>query len=249
MNGISRQEFRKGVIDMGQDLQVHILGISGSPRDGNTRIMVEESLNAAETIGDVTTTLIRLDKKQVKPCIDCGRCPVSEERFCALKDDMEEIYLKLIKADGIIIGAPTYFGNVNAQIKALMDRCRPLGRAGMLMQHKIGGAIAVGACRNGGQEKVLSTIIDYFVLCGVLPVGLTTSLQVGAVGMAWIAGKIRDDVFNNEALPEPESGLGQCRQIGRAVAVYSQIMKAGLTAIQKDVDSLLGGWKLPDSVH
>ncbi len=234
---------------MNQEPDVRILGISGSPRKGNTLLMVEESLKGASELGGVTVSLISLDKKRVDPCIDCGLCPVSKERFCALKDDMEEIYSEIIRADGIIIGAPAYFGTINAQAKALMDRCRPLGRAGMLMHHKIGGAIAVGACGNGGQEKVLGSIIDYFILSGILPVGLTTSLRVGPVGMAWRAGKIKEDVFDAEYLPEPVIALKQCRELGHAVAVYSRVMKAGRAALETDLDTLLGGWKMPEGVH
>ncbi len=211
--------------------------------------MVEESLSAAEEVENVSSRLIALNEKRVDPCVDCGQCPVSAERFCVLKDDMEEIYHELIEADGIIIGAPTYAGSVNAQTKALMDRCRPLTRAGSLLKHKIGGAISVGACRNGGQEQALNVIIHYFMLRGILPIAVTSSLQIGAVGMAWKAGKVRDDIYRNEAMPEPESALAQCRQIGRAVAIYCKVVKAGRAALGSDLDSLLGGWKLPKGEH
>jgi len=151
---------------------VKILGISGSPRKGNTLELVEEALKAASEVAEVECKLITLRGK-LSPCIDCDKCPVNPpDKYCTISDKMDEIYPLLIEADGIIIGAPVYFGTVNAQTKAFMDRCRPLGRAGGLLRFKVGGAIAVGACRHGGQEKTISAIVDYYILTGILPVGL-----------------------------------------------------------------------------
>jgi len=118
----------------------------------------------------------------------------------------DEIYPLLIEADGILIGAPVYFWTVNARTKTFMDRCRPLGRAGSLLRFKVGGSIAVGTCRHCRQEKTISAIVDYYILTGIFPVGLHTTLQVGATGVAWRKGKIKEDPWfaehlNNKVTP------------------------------------------------
>ncbi len=223
---------------------VKILGISGSPRKGNTLELVEEALKAASEVTEVECKLITLRGK-LSPCIDCDKCPVDPPRkYCAISDKMDDIYPLLVEADGIIIGAPVYFGTVNAQTKAFMDRCRPLGRAGSLLRFKVGGAIAVGACRHGGQEKTISAIVDYFILTGIYPVGLQTTLQVGATGVAWRKGKIKADSWFAEHLNEKVTPFNEARQLGRTVAVMSKVMKAGLEVV--DAKKELSAWKMQD---
>ena len=223
---------------------VKILGISGSPRKGNTLELVEEALKAASEVTEVESKLITLRGK-LSPCIDCDKCPVDPPRkYCAISDKMDEIYPLLIEADGIIIGSPVYFGTVNAQVKAFMDRCRPLIRAGMLLRYKVGGAIAVGGCRHAGQEKAISAIVDYYVLTGIFPVGLITTLQVGATGVAWRKGKIKEDYWFAEILNNKVTPFDEARQLGRAVAIMSKVIKAGLEVV--DAKKELSCWKMQD---
>ena len=59
---------------------------------------------------------------------------------------------KMIKAHGLIIGSPTYFASISGKLKALFDRTLPLRRDNFKLKGKVGGAIAVGGSRNGGQE-------------------------------------------------------------------------------------------------
>lgn len=223
---------------------VKILGISGSPREGNTLELVKEALKAASEVTEVECKLITLRGK-LSPCVDCDKCPVNPpDKYCAISDKMDEIYPVLTEADGIIIGAPVYWGTVNAQTKAFMDRCRPLGRAGSLLRFKVGGAIAVGGCRHGGQEKTISTIIDYYILMGILPVGIHTTIQVGAAGVAWRKGKIKDDYWFAEYLNKKITPFDEAHQLGRTVAVMSKVMKAGLGVV--NAKEKLSAWKMQD---
>lgn len=220
---------------------IKILGISGSPRKGNTLELVEEALKAASEVTEVECKLITLWGK-LYPCIDCDKCPVNPpNKYCSISDKMDEIYPLLIEANGIIIGSPVYFGTVSAQTKAFMDRCRPLGRAGGLLRFKVGGAIAVGGSRHAGQEKTISAIVDYFILAGIFPVGLHTTLQVGATGVAWRKGKIKDDSWFAEHLNNKVTPFDEARQLGRTVAVMSKVMKAGLGVINAKEE--LSAWK------
>lgn len=207
---------------------IKVLGISSSPRSGNTLIMVHEALKSAETLGDVKTELYSFKGKKISPCIDCDRCPVSEEQLCAIRDSMDDLYPRLLKADGIIIGSPVYFGTINAQLKCMMDRCRPLGRAGKLLQHKVGGGITVGACRSGGQDNAIKDIVYFFMLVGIYPVGLMKQLQIGAMGLAWRPGAIMEDKWDCRHLGRDVTGLEEARDLGRRVAICSKVVKAGL---------------------
>jgi multimeric flavodoxin WrbA len=209
-------------------MEVKILGISSSPRSGNTLIMVHEALKGAEEVGQVTTELYSFIGKKISPCIDCDRCPVSDQHLCAIQDSMDEIYPKLFEADGIILGSPVYCGTMNAQMKCMMDRCRPLGRSGKTLQHKVGGGISVGACRSGGQDNTIQDIVYFFMLKGIYPVGLMKQLQIGAMGLGWRPGAVVDDKWDCQHLGRDVTGLEEARDLGRRVAVCSKIVKTGL---------------------
>lgn len=148
---------------------MNIIGISGSPtKDGNNEKMIEMALAIADDRGfDVDRIL--LSESTVSPCTACGGCTNKKE--CTIEDDMAELYPLLERADGVIVASPVYFGCMTAQLKALFDRTRVLRRQGFLLSGKVGGAIAVGASRNGGQEKTVQAIHDWMHIHGMIVVG------------------------------------------------------------------------------
>ncbi len=146
-----------------------IIGISGSPtKDGNNEKMIEMALALAEDRG-FEVDRIFLSEHVVSPCTACDGC--KNKKGCTIEDDMEELYPLLGDADGIIVASPVYFGSMTAQLKALFDRTRVLRRQGFLLSGKVGGAIAIGASRNGGQEKTVQTIHDWMHIHGMIVVG------------------------------------------------------------------------------
>ena len=70
--------------------------------------------------GDVE--IINSYEENISPCIDCRYC--WENRGCSIKDDMQEIYNKIDKADNIIIASPVYFHTVSGPLKIIIDRCQ-----------------------------------------------------------------------------------------------------------------------------
>ena len=97
-----------------------ILAVSCSPRkQGNTEILLNEALEGAKAEG-AEVELYRVSGKNIQPCDGCWSC--MKEGQCHIKDDMQELYEKLLAADGIIFGTPIYFYNMTAQAKTLLDR-------------------------------------------------------------------------------------------------------------------------------
>jgi len=95
-----------------------ILGICGSHRDeSNTNKLVKK---VAEASG-CDFELIYLGKLDIKPCSGCGACMMNEGE-CSIRDDMDQVYEKLLQADGLIIGGPTYFFDINGAVKDFIDR-------------------------------------------------------------------------------------------------------------------------------
>ena len=125
---------------------MNILGISCSPRKGgNTEILVREALSSIRD--EVTNTeLLTIWDKKINPCQGCLSC--MDTGKCRIKDDMQEIHLRLLEADGIIFGTPVYFFNAAAQAKILIDRSYALGSK---LTNKVGGVISVASSIGNSQ--------------------------------------------------------------------------------------------------
>jgi len=190
-----------------------VIGISGSPRpDGNTSLLVREALNAIAEEG-IETEFISLSDKEFNPCIGCNMC--KETGACQIIDDIDEILEKMKNADGIILGSPVYFGGVSAQLKMLMDRSRPL-RIGFQLKNKVGGAVAVGASRNGGQETTIQQIHNFFLIHSMIVVGDNDpTAHYGGTGVGKAPGDCKND----------SSGLETARNLGKKMAEVVKLIK------------------------
>ncbi|MBA2862192.1 flavodoxin family protein [Methanococcus maripaludis] len=146
-----------------------ILGISGSPRKEGTHFAVNYALDYLEEKG-FETKYISVFQKKIEFCIHCDYC-VRTGEGCVHKDSMQEIYDGLKWADAIILGSPCYNGTVSGQLKTIMDRCRAIFAEDIdVVRNKYGMGLSVGGDRNGGQEIVLKTIHDFYILNGVIPI-------------------------------------------------------------------------------
>ena len=157
-----------------------IIGLVGSPREGNTKILVEAALSEAEAMG-LTTELVHLGKMNIAPCIACDKC--RKEKRCVQEDDFQKVAEKLKGMQGLVVGSPVYYGGVSAQLKAFMDRTRYLRRKEAL-KDSVGGAIAVGAARNGGQETTIQQIHNFFFIQGMIVVSDEETMHYGGTGWA-----------------------------------------------------------------
>jgi multimeric flavodoxin WrbA len=118
-----------------------ILAVSCSPRKkGNTATLLEEALKGAQQEG-AEVELYSLSGKKIEPCDGCGSC--MESGRCHIQDDMQELYPKMVEADGIIFGTPVYFYGMAAQAKTIIDRGMLTNHPDMSLANKVGGIVAV----------------------------------------------------------------------------------------------------------
>ncbi|MHA2021933.1 MAG: flavodoxin family protein, partial [Candidatus Thorarchaeota archaeon] len=97
-----------------------VLGIVGSPRrNGNTEILVDEVLSAAEENGAAVHKVI-LSKLDIGACRACDVCRKTGK--CVQKDDMEDLVTKMKNSDVLVLGTPIYWWGPTAQFKAFLDR-------------------------------------------------------------------------------------------------------------------------------
>ncbi len=103
---------------------MEVLGIMGSPRrQGNTELLLDKSLEGAVEAGaEVEKVLV--SKLKISPCMEIYACV--KDGNCTIKDDMQLLYKKLLKADHIIFASPIFFYSITSQAKAVVDRCQAL---------------------------------------------------------------------------------------------------------------------------
>jgi multimeric flavodoxin WrbA len=160
-----------------------VLGIMGSPRTGgNTDLLLDEALKGAQSKGAEVEKII-VDNMRIEPCREYYHCLKNGE--CSIKDDMDEIYTKLIEADLVIVASPMFFYGMPAQLKALIDRCQALWSRKYYLKRNIGrpgrkcAFIGVGATKGKNLFEGSIMVMKYF--CKALDAGYAGELLVRGI--------------------------------------------------------------------
>ena len=148
-----------------------VVAFNGSARKGgNTAVLLKQVLEEIAAEG-IETELIELAGKPVPGCIACFKCFERKNRLCAVeKDIINEAIAKMAAADGILLGSPTYFADVSASMKALIERCGMVSRAnGDMFQRKVGAGVV--AVRRAGASHVFNSLNNFFTIGQMIIVG------------------------------------------------------------------------------
>jgi multimeric flavodoxin WrbA len=141
-----------------------VIAFNGSPRqDGNTATLIRCVLKVLETEG-IETEFIQLGGQQIHGCTACHTCQQLKNKDCKIVTDNINLYIKkMIAADGIILGSPTYFSMMTPEIKALIDRAGYVAKTnGGLFRRKVG--VAVVAVRRAGGIPTFDGINHFFLI-------------------------------------------------------------------------------------
>jgi len=160
---------------------------------------MQEALTSYRDCG-AETELLTIWDKNIKPCDGCYSCAKTGK--CHIKDDMQEIYLKLLEADGIIWGTPVYFFDVTAQAKILIDRSYVLHTDSKLT-NKVGGVISVAS--SIGHSGVLNLFNAFFSFNHMLAADYV-------YGYAREKGDIRKD----------KHAMKAARELGRQIVLIAE---------------------------
>jgi multimeric flavodoxin WrbA len=141
-----------------------VVAFNGSARkDGNTAILVNVVFKELKKAG-IKTELVQLAGKKIRGCIACMKCFENQNKRCALKEDViNDCIEKMLEADGIILASPTYFSDVSAEMKALIDKSGFVAKANQdMFRRKVGaGVIAVRRC---GAIHAFDTLNHFFFI-------------------------------------------------------------------------------------
>ncbi|MHA1270032.1 MAG: flavodoxin family protein [Candidatus Helarchaeota archaeon] len=177
-----------------------VIAINGSPRkNGNTKRAIEVVFNELKDAG-IETELIQLADKIIKPCLACFKCSGKKKCIAQQDDDLNTIVEKILEADGVILGSPTYFADVSSRMKAFIDRAGIISKVnGDLYKFKVG--VAVVAVRRQGACHVFSSL-NYFFLINQMVVPGSTYWNLGI-------GLKPGDIENDEEGIETFKNLGK----------------------------------------
>lgn len=167
-----------------------VLVLLGSPREkGNSAILAEQITKGAESGGAEVETIF-LHGVSIAPCQSCYACQKPDSEGCAIDDDMQPIYHKLIQADAWVIASPVYWFNMSAQTKLFLDRCfgLPAYKKDAFAGKRIAIAMSYGDTDpfTSGCVNALRTFQDAFRYVGAKTVGMV-------YGSANEAGEIKSD--------------------------------------------------------
>lgn len=145
-----------------------IVAFNGSARkDGNTAILINYVLKELDK-QRIETELLQLAGKKIRGCKACYKCFENKDQQCSFKNDsLNECMAKMIEADGIILGSPTYFTDVSTEMKALIDRTGFVARAnGDMLKRKLGAAVV--AARRAGSIHAFDTLNHFFLIAQMI---------------------------------------------------------------------------------
>ena len=190
-------------------LKVKVVLFNGSPRiEGNTYHCLNIVMDELKAAGiECDYNWIGMEKLQ--GCTACLKCIDNDDQKCVLPGDkMNEYIKKMLEADGIIIGSPTYFSNLTASTKALIERA---GYAtGKHLKHKVGAAVV--AVRRAGAVHVFSSINYFFLIKQMIVVGSS----YWNLGIGREPGEVMND----------EEGIRTFERLGRNIAFVLKKIKS-----------------------
>lgn len=182
-------------------MTISVLLFHGSPRKGgNTEICLRRVQDGLSAEG-IETEFVALTELDIQPCKVCMGC--KGKRRCAQKDDLNGVLERMEKADGIIIGSPTWFGSVTGWVKNLIDRAGFVSRMnGHMFYRKVGTPVI--AVRRGGAVQVYNEIMSFFAINHFYMVGssywnFAFGLEPGEASQDAEGMRTMDDVAANMA--------------------------------------------------
>lgn len=181
-----------------------VIAFNGSARlEGNTAILVREVFKELQAAG-IGTELVQLAGKNLHGCRACYACFKKKNGLCAWNDDfVNECIARMSGADGVILASPTYYTDVSAEMKALIDRAGMVAGAndGML-RRKVGAAVV--AVRRSGAIHAFDTLNHFFLISEMIVPGSS----YWNIGVGRDSGEVAGD----------DEGMGIMRDLGRNMA-------------------------------
>lgn len=232
-------------------MKIKILGISGSPRHGNSEFLLNQAIDEIKKLKTIETEteIYSFVGKSFSPCRHCLACVKTGE--CIIEDDMQELKKKWLEADAIIYSVPVYHMSMPSQLKAFIDRLgnsifAPAGDKPPKFM-KVIGIIAQGIHIFSGQEHTLTDLINHTLVMGCIPIAgdpWESYIGVGAWTRTDSSPNALEMLLKHEDF-DTKISVKAVRILGKRAVYLASILKAGVMT-QKDVlnEDLAYSWIL-----
>lgn len=149
-------------------------------RTGNTEKMAMAVAEGAKKISDTTVAVKNVDRAKVED---------------------------LLAADGIILGSPTYYGDMSGRLKEFIDKSNKIHGK---LKGKVGGAFTSAGGTACGAETTLLAMTHALLIHGMV-----------------VQGRFDDKHYGPTAVEEPKKGDEElCQELGARVATLARKLKA-----------------------
>ncbi len=189
-----------------------VLAINGSARKGGNTFRLLDTVAAELRAEGIEVEIVELAGKPLRGCIGCFACGKNKDLRCALPDEdgLNELFAKMVAADGILLGSPVYFSDATAGMRAVIERCGMVARMnGHPLARKAGAAVV--AVRRAGSNVAFSSMNYFFFISQMIVPGSSywnmalgrepgevendregmESMRVLGKNMAWLMKKLR----------------------------------------------------------
>ena len=101
---------------------MNILAWNGSPRKtGNTARLIASFAKGAEEAGH-KVTIEQIAGQNIRGCLACEYCHDREKGVCIQRDDMQDLYPKIMDADMLVLASPIYYYIMTGQMISALNR-------------------------------------------------------------------------------------------------------------------------------
>lgn len=225
--------------------KIRLLGISGSPRRGNSLFLLEHALDAAVKTypGRVETEIYIFGQTPFAPCDAC-QAHTRLKGECRIKDGFQELRDKWLDADAIIYSVPVYHMSIPGQVKCFIDRLgnslgyyftdflpgEPAFHIPRLM--KVIGSITQGSHIFAGQEHAQAFLNTHAILMRCIPVaGDLWESYIGAGGWTEVSPKVSAlKTLVEDGKLDAQIAVRSAQSLGKRVVEMAMIVRDGLKA-------------------
>ncbi|MCX8053950.1 MAG: NAD(P)H:quinone oxidoreductase [Armatimonadetes bacterium] len=195
---------------------------------GHTFRLAEAVAEGARSIGDVEVALFQVPELLSEEILEQSGAKQARAAFVhvpiASVDD-------LARADGIIFGTPTRFGNMCSQMRHFLDQTGSLWATGALIG-KVGSVFTSTGTQHGGQETTITSFHTTLLHHGMIVVGVPYS-ESRMMNMDEITGGTpygASTITAADGSRQPsDNELSIARTQGKHVATIAKAIKLGMT--------------------
>ncbi len=193
-----------------------ILLLNGSPRKkGVTSTILKIIADEARSAG-VEVEWVDVNDLSIRPCIGCLKC--RPDKKCILpRDDAHRIGELIERCSGLVVGTPTYWGNMTGPLKLLFDRNVPT------LEHYVLYTMRFPKPKHKGKKTAIVTASLAPFPFNQLPSQSRGTLRAVKTVLRAAGFDIREQI-NVPLTPDPahigKRWISKARKLGRSMAAW-----------------------------